>query len=133
MQSWSKAQAGPTVYISVLSLAEFDKGIANLSDEDFRRAIIATQCANLAANFAGRILPVSDEVACRWGTISGRIKRDTGHPPPVIDMLLAATAIEHDLYLVTRNVRDVRLSGAAVFNPWDDDPASMVLSARRRR
>ncbi|WP_226896183.1 hypothetical protein [Polymorphobacter sp. PAMC 29334] len=51
----------------------------------------------------------------------------------MIDTLLAATAIEHDLYLVTRNVRDVRLSGAAVFDPWDDDPARMVLSARRRR
>lgn len=133
VQSWSKAQAGPTVYISVLSLAEFDKGMANLPDEDLRRAIVATQRDNLAADFARRILPVSDEVARRWGTISGRIKRDTGHPAPVIDTLPAATAIEHDLYLVTRNVRDVRLSGAAVFNPWDDDPASVVLPARRRR
>ena len=57
----------------------------------------------------------------RWGVISGTVRRETGHPPPVIDTLLAATALEHDLYLVTRNVRDVGQSGAALFNPWEDD------------
>lgn len=45
----------------------------------------------------------------------------------MIDTLLAATAIVHDLYLVTRNTRDVRLSGAAIFNPWNDDPAGAPL------
>ncbi len=71
----------------------------------------------------------------RWGTISGTVRRDTGHPPPVIDTLLAATALHHDFYLVTRNVRDVRHSGAAVFNPWEDDPSafSVIPSQRRRR
>jgi len=52
--------------------------------------------------------------------VSGEVKRKTGHLPHVVDMLLAATAIEHDLCLVTRNVRDVRHSGAVVFNPWMD-------------
>jgi hypothetical protein len=47
--------------------------------------------------------------------------------------LLAATAIEHDLYLATRNIRDVRDSGATVFNPWTDDPAAYPLSPRRPR
>ena len=66
--------------------------------------------------------------------ISGALRRDTGHPPPVIDTLLAATALEHDLYLATRNVRDVRHSGAAVFNLWEDDAAAFpVLRKRRRR
>jgi predicted nucleic acid-binding protein len=45
----------------------------------------------------------------------------------VIDILLAATAVEHDLFLVTRNAKDVRLSGAAIFNPWKDDPAQFPL------
>jgi hypothetical protein len=45
----------------------------------------------------------------------------------VIDTLLAATAIEHTLYLATRNVADVVSSGAAVFNPWKDDPARLPL------
>jgi predicted nucleic acid-binding protein len=66
-------------------------------------------------------------VVLRWGAISGRVRRETGHPPPVIDTLLAATALEHDLYLVTRNVADVQHSGAALFNPWKDDPGAGPL------
>lgn len=133
VRSWADTLPGSAIFISILTIAEFDKGIANLPDDDLRRAAIAVQRDDLAGRFAGRILPVSVAVALRWGAISGQVKRDTGHPPPVIDTLLAATAIEHDLYLVTRNLRDVRLSGAEVFNPWDDDPASAPLSARRRR
>lgn len=41
--------------------------------------------------------------------------------PPVIDTMLAAAAIEHDLYLVTRNMKDTKPSGAMVFDPWNDD------------
>jgi len=51
----------------------------------------------LAARFARRLLPVSDAIVRRWGTVSGTVRRDTGHPPPVIDTLLAATALNHDL------------------------------------
>lgn len=133
VRSWAGTQDDMASYISILSIAEYDKGIANLPDDDLRRAIVEKKRDDLVNNFAGRILPVSDAVARGWGAISGRVKRDTGHPPPVIDTLLAATAIEHDLYLVTRNVRDVQLSGAAVFNPWEDDPADAPLVARRRR
>ena len=46
---------------------------------------------------------------------------ETGHPPPVIDTLLAATAIEADLYLVSRNTKDLQHCGAAVFDPWRDE------------
>jgi predicted nucleic acid-binding protein len=68
------------------------------------------------------VLSVSDQIVRRWGAIGGEGKRLTGHSPSVIDTLLAATAIEHDFYLATRNVADVANSGAAVFNPWRDDP-----------
>jgi predicted nucleic acid-binding protein len=64
------------------------------------------------------VLSVSDSIVRRWGSISGRIKRNTGHPPPVIDTFLAATALEHRLVLVTRNLKDVVNSGAEVFSPW---------------
>ncbi len=78
---------------------------------------------SLEARFGERILAVSNPVVRRWGAISGAVKRAVGHSPSVVDTLLAATALEHDLYLVTRNVRDVQHSGAAVFNPWTDDVA----------
>ena len=81
----------------------------------------------LESRFAGRILSVSDEIVLRWGSISGEVRRLTGHPPPVIDTLLAATAVEQSLYLVTRNVADVTGSGVRVFNPWKDDPKDFPL------
>ena len=134
VKTWAAGQDEATFHLSILTIAEYDKGIANLPDGDPRRSIYMTTRDSLTARFAARLLPVSDAVVRRWGFISGTIRRDTGHPPPVIDTLLAATALEHDLYLATRNVRDVRHSGAAVFNPWEDDASTFpVLPKQRRR
>lgn len=66
------------------------------------------------------------------GVISGTTKRLTRHSPPVVDTLFAATALEHDLYLATRNVADVRGSGASIFDPWHDDPADFPLNPMPR-
>lgn len=56
----------------------------------------------------------------RWGIVSGEVKRRTRQSPPVIDTLLAATAIEHRLQLATRNADDIKGNGAMVFNPWEE-------------
>jgi predicted nucleic acid-binding protein len=87
----------------------------------------------LERRFIGRVLPISNAVARRWGVISGRVKRETGHPPPVIDTLLAAAAIEAQLYLVTRDRKDLTNTGAVIFDPWRDDLAVFPLAAPRRR
>ena len=127
VKAWAATQAEARLYVSVLSLAEYDKGIHTLApDHPDRSRYMAARDA-LAGRFAGWILSVSDVVVRRWGEIAGAVKRDTGHPPPVIDTLLAATALEHRLFLTTRNTRDVQHSGAAVFNPWTDDPAQFPL------
>jgi predicted nucleic acid-binding protein len=128
VKAWAIAQPEETLYLSVLTLGEYDKGIFNLGNDHPQRSRYAAARDALEARFAGRILPVSDAVVRAWGRISGVVKRDTGHAPSVIDTMLAATAIEHHLFLSTRNVRDVSLSGAAIFNPWDDDPADFPLS-----
>jgi len=126
--AWADAQEEDRLHISILTLGEYDKGVNNLPREAPARARIEASVAVLAARFAGRILSLDDVVVRRWGRISGAVQRATGEAPPVIDTLLAATAIEHQLYLVTRNVRDVRLSGAAVFDPWSDHPAAFPLT-----
>ena len=105
---------------SILALAEYDKGVFNLPDDHPNRPRFIAARDGLTARFAGRIVSVGDAVVRRWGVISGSTKRLTGHSPPVIDTLSAATALEHDLYLVTRNVGDVRASGAQIFDPWMD-------------
>ena len=118
VKAWAAGQDESRLWISVLTLAEYDKGIANLPDGDPARGRYIVARDALEQRFAGRILSLSDAVVRRWGSISGRIRRDTGHPPAVIDTLLAASAIEHRLVLVTRNLKDVAGAGAEVFSPW---------------
>ena len=62
--------------------------------------------------FSARLLPITAEIAHRWGTISADRTR------PIIDTLLAATALVHDLTVVTRNERDFSDLGVSVLNPW---------------
>ncbi len=118
----------PSLYLSSLTIAEYDKGSANLPGSAMRWVRYMDLRARFIARFAARLLPLADGIVRRWGVISGTVRRDTGHAPPVIDTLLAVTALEHNLYLAPRNVRDVRQSGAAVFNPWEDDPAAFPLT-----
>ena len=132
VKAWAAGEDETRFHMSILTLAEYDKGIHQLSDDDPRRFRHAAHRDAIAARFGDRVLPLSDATVRRWGALAGRIKRDTGHPPTVIDTLIAATAIEAGLYLVTRNTKDVRHTGAAVFNPWTDDPASFPLIADRR-
>lgn len=129
VKAWASGQDERRLFISVLTLAEYDKGIHQLDDDDASRARHKATRNALEARFTGRVLSITDEIVLRWGMLAGRVRRDTGHPPPVIDTLLAATALEGDLILATRNTRDVRHTGAVVFNPWDDDPAKFALTS----
>ena len=133
VKAWARSVDERQLYISILTLAEYDKGIANLvvGDANLQRYIAMRD--GIEARFNGRILSFSDVIVRRWGAISGRVKRETGHPPPVIDTLLAATAIEADLYLVSRNTKDLRHSGAAIFDPWRDDIAKFPLKSSGSR
>ena len=128
VKTWAAAQPESRLFLSVLTLGEYDKGIHNVAPDDPARPRFIAARDRLAARFAARTLSVSDPVVRRWGVISGTTQRLAGRAPPVIDTLFAATAIEHDLYLATRNVADVRGSGAAIFDPWTDDPAAFPLS-----
>ena len=124
---WIGSLPEHTLFLSILTIGEYRKGINHLPPEDKRRPRLQRAVAALEVRFAGRILSVSDQIVLRWGAISGEVKRLTGHSPAVIDTLLAATAIERDLYFATRNAADVANSGAAVFNPWKDDPEQFVI------
>jgi|TARA_Y100000815_G_scaffold237607_1_gene231491 predicted nucleic acid-binding protein len=128
VKAWAASQTEHSMYLSVLTLAEIDKGIHNLDPESPDRSRYLAARAALADRFSGRLLSVEDAVVFRWGVISGEVKRRVGQSPPVVDTLLAATAIENDLFLVTRNVKDTRNSGAALFNPWEDGPADFSVT-----
>ncbi|MGE0776246.1 MAG: type II toxin-antitoxin system VapC family toxin, partial [Sphingomonadaceae bacterium] len=128
VKAWASAQQEERFFLSILTLGEYDKGIHNLPSDHAERSRYMAARDALEARFAGRILPVEDRVVRRWGEISGAVKRQTGHAPGVIDTLLAATALENAMFLVTRNLKDVQHSGAAIFNPWENDPTGFVIA-----
>ena len=116
VKGWVAATDEDLLYLSVLTFGEIRKGIASLKDASRRVRLETWLDSDLVLRFAGRILPVDQAVADRWG----RLAAQAGPKSllPVIDGLLAATALHHNLTLVTRNSKDVEAAGVPVFNPW---------------
>jgi predicted nucleic acid-binding protein len=114
---WIENTDESLLYLSVLTLGEIRRGIAALPQSRRRATLEAWLDKNLRARFAGRILVIDQEVADRWGLLTAAA-RNSGIVLPVIDGLLAATALEHNLTLVTRNTGQIPSMGVAVFNPW---------------
>lgn len=104
------------LFFSVVTLGEIRKGIAS-NPNAARRVQIENWFRSLVGRFAGRVLPVDLAVADRWGHIAGSCKAK-GLTLPVIDGLLAATALHYDLIFVTRNVKDVQATGVETLDPW---------------
>ena len=113
---WIDAQEEQLFHLSVLTLGEIRRGIVQLAPGGRRTALAAWLSGDLLTRFAGRILQIDQEVADRWGHLAGA----KGATIPVIDGLLAATALQHNLTLVTRNTRDMARTGVGLFNPWSD-------------
>ena len=111
---WFASRPATTLYISVLTLGEVRKGIEVLADRERRLRLIDWLEVALPSFFVGRILPIDAAVADRWGRLVAAARR----PMPAVDSLLAATAIEHDLELVTRNARDFDGMPVQVIDPW---------------
>lgn len=111
---WFADRPASTLYLSVLTLGEIRKGIEAVTEAARRQALIDWLETELYAFFTGRILPVDVAVADRWG----RLVAAAGRPLPAIDSLLAATALEHDLTLVTRNFKNFECLGVSIINPW---------------
>jgi len=117
--TWLAAQDEDHLFMSVLSLGELHKGIARLDDSRRRSTLEAWVGGDLPRRFSGRIIPVDPGIAARWGRISGAAER-AGRVIPVIDGLLAATALEHGLTLVTRDVSHMEPAGVDLLDPWDE-------------
>ena len=101
------------LYLSCLSVGELKKGVAlKMRSDPAAAKAIAAWVEGLETNFADRILGIETASAKLWGEWSAQ------RPRPVIDTLLAATAVVHDLVLVTRNESDVQDLPVKVFNPW---------------
>ena len=106
------------MYISVVSLGEIAKGVG-LLDEGARKQGLLSWLNGLELQFADRLLPVDHESARIWGELTAKAQRK-GRVVHVADGLIAATALRHGLYVMTRNVSDFEPTGALLKNPWHD-------------
>ena len=114
---WIGRQQESHLFLSVLTIGELRKGIEHLADGRKRTRLANWLDNEMKVRFAGRLLPVDEEVAERWGIVSARAAVN-GLAVPVIDGLIAATALTHGMTVVTRNTPDVEAAGALVCNPW---------------
>jgi predicted nucleic acid-binding protein len=116
--AWIEGADESLLYISVLTLGEIRKGLAALPQSRRRSSLETWLEVELQARFSGRILPVDVAVADRWGLLAANAKA-RGKPLSTIDGLLAATAIHHNLTVVSRNVSDFTRVPVEVLNPWE--------------
>jgi predicted nucleic acid-binding protein len=112
VRSWFADVREDELFTSVLVLGELRRGIESIRRRDVPSALALEQwLSRLTTSFSDRILAIDIQVAERWGRLN------VPDPVPTVDGLLAATALVHDLVLVTRNVRDVARTGAQVLDP----------------
>jgi len=112
IRAWFADAREDELFTSVLVLGEIRRGIESIRRRDLPSAIALEQwLTRLATEFADRVLSVDARVADRWGSLN------VPDPIPTVDGLLAATALVHDLVLVTRNLRDVERTGARLCDP----------------
>jgi toxin FitB len=116
---WLEATDESALFLSVLTLGEIRNGIERLRIGRRRGRLEAWLQVDLRARFRGRLLPIDDEIADRWGAISA-LASNRGTPLPVVDGLLAATSLQFNLTLVTRNGSDVAGTGVTTLDPWTE-------------
>ncbi len=118
VSNWVYAQDEQSLYLSAVSIGEFRRGFVILPPSKRRTDLERWFEHDLLQRFGGRILPVTHSIADRWGVLDGQCQLK-GTPLNTADGMIAATALDHDLTLVTRNVKDFTGLGVAIFNPWD--------------
>lgn len=118
VKGWVAAQDISALFLSVVSIGELETGFTTMQDAARRTRLEALLERHLALLFPGRVLPVTQAIAARWGRLDG-MRQLSGRPLSAPDGMIAATALEHGLTLVTRNVKDFAGVGVTIFNPWD--------------
>ena len=115
VQAWFAQRPATELFLSVLTLGEIRKGVEALADSGRRTVLREWLERELPVFFAERVLPIDAGVAHQWG----QLQAEAGRSLPAIDSLLAATALHHNLVLVTRNLKDVAGLPVKVLNPWE--------------
>ena len=111
---WLASVDASQFLLSVLAIAEIRKGIEKLQDATKKQSIIQWLENDFTTKFHGRIIPINQDIAEKWGYLSAYKNI------PAIDGLIAATALVFNYKLVTRNIKDFEgIIGLEIINPWD--------------
>ena len=114
VRAWFQTTEADELFLSVLVVGEIRRGIELVRSKDRVQArALERWLTGLQSGYADRILAVTSAIAETWGQLSVTTR------PSVVDGLMAATALEHDLTLVTRNVDDVKRTGVNLLNPFE--------------
>lgn len=117
VEAWIATQPLDSLFISAVSFGEARKGTSLCQPGKRRTQLERWIETDLSSLFQGRVLPVTRPIAERWGQLEAQ-RQVQGRPLNVPDAQIAATALEHDLILVTRNVSDFADLGLTILNPW---------------
>jgi predicted nucleic acid-binding protein len=113
VRQWFEEAAAEELFVSVLVLGEIRRGIERIQLRDQPQARALEKWLRwISTEFADRLLPVDEKVADQWGRLGVQ------NPVPVLDAILAATALAHDLVMVSRDEDDFRNTGVRLINPF---------------
>ncbi len=115
--SWIQSQDEESLYLSVLTFGEIEKGIEKSTDAARKRKLQLWVEEDLKKRFTGRIVPISIDVSVKWGAIQGHAEL-LGKPMSAIDGLIAVSGLVHNCIVVTRNIADMEQSTVDLLNPW---------------
>lgn len=120
--AWFARQEELSLYLSALSLGELKRGIEKLATGKRKIFLQKWLAESVIQRFSDRVLPLDADISLQWGALQAQLEKQCT-PMPAIDGLIAATALRHQLTVVTRNIMDMAASGVALFDPWETKAA----------
>lgn len=118
--AWVDARAENELFVAAMTLAELRRGVAKLPVSR-RKSELLVWLDQLQASLGKRVLPFTGDTSGYWGELCAQVEA-MGKPMAAFDSIIAATAVEHGLALVTRNVRDFAAAPLMLINPWGQPP-----------
>ncbi len=114
---WIDSVDSDGVYLSVITIGEITKGIEKLPTSRRKQELIDWLENELLIRFRENLIELDVNILIQWGKFNARLE-SKGETMPAIDSLIAASALEQGLILVTRNVSDFKATGVEILNPW---------------
>ena len=115
---WIDSIEEEKLFISVITVGEIQRGIERLPDSHRKTELLVWMNTGFLERFAGRMVSIDAPTMLMWGSLTARLET-AGLPMSVMDSLIAASALQNNLIVATRNVSDFQPSGVQVINPWE--------------